>query len=113
MGIVVPYDKRTEVGYRSLDPSGESLRKLLYRQVSAKPEARAAPQSELDELVNWANIANDECDFGASLQLGSDLFNHSPQLAALTGRVLQTAYTLLGRDEYASIAAEHAASRSS
>lgn len=80
MGIVVPYDKRTEVGYRSLDPSGESLRKLLYRQVSAKPEARAAPQSELDELVNWANIANDECDFGASLQLGSDLFNHSPQV---------------------------------
>ena len=29
MGIVVPYDKETEVGYRALDPKGAELRKLL------------------------------------------------------------------------------------
>jgi hypothetical protein len=34
--------------------------------------------ADLDELVTWCNIANDECDFGMSLQLGLDLFCHDP-----------------------------------
>ena len=45
--------------------------------------AIARLQSELDEVVNWANIANDESDFGASLQLGQDLFNHSLAFAPI------------------------------
>ena len=73
--------------------------------------AIAAPQADLDDLVNWANIANDECDFGASLQLGIDLFNHSPTLAPLAGRTLRTAYSLLGREAFGEIAAEHAKAR--
>ena len=105
MGIVVPYDKETEVGYRALDPKGAALRKLLGRVAGADPRA----QSELDALVNWATIANDECDFGASLQLGQDLFNHEPaSFGRLAGRTLATAYTLLGRDDYATMARAHA-----
>ena len=68
----------------------------------------AVAQAELDELVHWANIANDECDFGASLQLGMDLFNHSLSYAPLAARTLVTAYTLLDRSAFATIAEAHA-----
>ena len=40
-----------------------------------------------------------------------DLFNHSPSFAPLAGRILSTAYTLLGRDAFARIAALHAKHR--
>ena len=73
--------------------------------------AKSARQAELDGLVNWANIANDESDFGASLQLGQDLFNHDLAFAPLAGRTLATAYTLLDRDAFAQIATMHAQSR--
>lgn len=68
-------------------------------------------QADLDDLINWANIANDECDFGASLRLGMDLFNHSPTLAPLAARVLKTAYTLLDREPFSVIATQHAKAR--
>ena len=112
MGIVVPYDKETEVGYRKLDPIGGALRTLLDKLEKAKGTGDNAAHSklreELDSLVNWANIANDECDFGASLQLGCDIFNHSPCFASLAGRTLSTAYTLLDREAFATIAERHA-----
>ena len=109
MGIVVPYDKKTELGYRELNPSGTALRKLLGALAAASGAARDAHQAELDELINWANIANDECDFGASLQLGHDLFNHSAAaFAEPAARVLQTAYALLGRDAFGKLAVDHA-----
>jgi hypothetical protein len=65
----------------------------------------------LDSLVNWANIANDEGDFGASLQLGADIFNHDMCFAPLAARTLSTAYELLDRPEYAAIAVAHAKQR--
>ena len=112
MGVVVPYDKKTELGYRNLDPSGPKLRKLLDELIKANDGiAKSARQAELDGLVNWANIANDESDFGASLQLGQDLFNHDLAFAPLAGRTLATAYTLLDRDAFAQIATMHAQSR--
>ena len=58
-----------------------------------------------------ANIANDESDFGASLQLGQDVFNHSLSFARLAARTLTTAYTLLDREPYAEIARMHAPRR--
>ena len=58
-------------------------------------------------VVRRANIANDECDFGASLQLGQDVFNHSLSYAPLAARTLATAYSLLGRDAYAEITKLH------
>ena len=107
MGIVVPYDRETQLGYRCLDPIGDRLRKLLDK--AEKRDAGAV--DELDATVNWANIANDECDFGASLQLGIDIFNHSLAFAPLAARTLSTAYTLLGRDEFATIVNLHLAQR--
>ena len=65
----------------------------------------------MDELVNWANIANDESDFGASLQLAADLFNHAPLFARQACALYRTAYTLLGRDAFAAIADAHAPAR--
>ena len=111
MGLVVPYDKQSEVGYRELSLSGGALRKLLDKLDGASGAARSTHQAELDELVHWANIANDECDFGASLQLGQDIFNHSLSYAALAGRTLSTSYMLLDRMEFATIAEQHAAAR--
>ena len=75
------------------------------------PKAKAKPQAELDDLINWANIANDESDFGASLQLGQDLFNHDLTFAPLAGRTLSMAYTLLDREVFAEIAGMHVGKR--
>jgi len=111
MGIVVPYDKKTELGYRALDPCGANLRKLLDKLDHASGAALPPLQAELDSTVHWANIANDECDFGASLQLGQDLFNHSLRFSSLAGRTLTTAYELLGREPLARIAAMHCKAR--
>ena len=114
MGIIVPYDRQSEVGYRTLSHTGKELRTLLDRLDKASAgSARSSAQAELDELVHWANIANDECDFGASLQLGQDLFNHSPSYAPLAARTLATAYTLLDRGAFATIAEAHARVRQS
>ena len=67
----------------------KELRTLLDRLEKASAgSARSSAQAELDELVHWANIANDECDFGASLQPGQDLFNHSLSYAPLAARTL-------------------------
>ena len=109
MGIVVPYDRQSEVGYRCLEPKGKELRALLDRLDQGR--ARAEDEAELDALVNWATIANDECDFGASLQLGAEIFNHSTKFASLASRLLSTAYTLLDRPAYAEIARLHGAQR--
>ena len=111
MGLVVPYDKPTELGYRKLHCTGAALRKLLAQIESSSGEARVGQQAELDDLVNWATIANDESDFGASLQLGQDLFNHSPAFGPLAARILSTAYTLLDREAFARIAVLHAKHR--
>ena len=53
MGIVVPYDKKTELGYRALDPCGNELRKLLDKLDKASGTARTPLQAELDDVVNW------------------------------------------------------------
>jgi hypothetical protein len=111
MGIVVPYDKDTEVGYRALDPKGAELRKLLDKLEKSTGAAKDAALQELDSLLNWATIANDESDFGASLQLGLDIFNHAPCFATLAARTLSTTYRLLGRDQFATIAEMHAVQR--
>ena len=84
---------------------------LLAGIVKATDETRGQLQADLDSLVNWANIANDEGDFGASLQLGLDVFNHDMLFARLAGRTLTTAYELLDRHEFAEIAAAHAKQR--
>lgn len=111
MGVVVPYDKATELGYRKLSLIGAELRTHLTKLEKADGPTHTALQATLDDVLNWAAIANDECDFGASLQLGLDIFNHSTVYARLAARTLGTAYTLLEREDYAEIARLHAQAR--
>ena len=111
MGVVVPYDKATELGYRKLSLIGAELRTHLTKLETADGPAHTALQATLDDVLNWAAIANDECDFGASLQLGLDIFNHSTVYARLAARTLGTAYTLLEREDYAEIARLHSQAR--
>lgn len=66
LGVVVPYDEESEVGYREPYLAGASLFKLLGRLDSAGSSANAEPKDleTLGELMNRSNIANDEGDFG-------------------------------------------------
>lgn len=60
---------------------------------------------KLQPIVTAANIANDECDFGTSLELGLDLFCFGGKVFHHTAlHLLQTAYNLLQRNEFALIA---------
>jgi len=111
VGVVFAYDRQLELGYRELHLTGKELRKLLGRIVHAPPAERPDVQAELDDLINWSNIANDESDFGASLRLGADLFNHDVCFAPQAAQQLSTAYTLLGRAPFAKLAKLHAAKR--
>ena len=66
------------------DPNRSFLRTCLLSRVRvnryfksllvAKEEGRAPDFSELDRLITFANIANDECDYGQALKLGLDMF---------------------------------------
>ena len=47
MGVVVPYDKATELGYRQLHCTGAALRKLLAQIEGSSGEERVAKQARL------------------------------------------------------------------
>lgn len=104
-GIVVPYNKKSQLGYRDLAvtdsklPEGGNylnyddyvqlngnvkyiiritgeLRKVLKQiENPPDPDARKTPLSKLEEVIRLATIAADECDFGTVLELGHDLFS--------------------------------------
>lgn len=60
--------------------------------------------SELQPLITNANIANDEGDFGTSIELGLDLFCHgSPKLHDLARPLLVTGYSLVHRPQFIAI----------
>lgn len=66
---------------------------------------RDAYLGKLQPIVTAANIANDECDFGTSLELGLDLFCFGGEVFHCTAlNLLRTAYSLLQRNEFAVIA---------
>ncbi|KAG8255728.1 hypothetical protein J6590_085796 [Homalodisca vitripennis] len=108
-GIVVPVDKKNDVGYRELAASNSMIKKMLKGLVDSKSEEeRAKYWEQLQPVITFANIANDECDFGTSLELGQDLFTYgSPLLHRSAKQLLTTAYTLLGRNEFATIIEVH------
>jgi hypothetical protein len=65
---------------------------------------RQAHLGTLQPVVTAANIANDECDFGTSLELGLDLFCFGGEVFHRTAlNLLKTAYNLLQRNEFALI----------
>lgn len=71
LGIVVPFNAKTEAGYRELPVVGDDLAELLARVQNGDASARKT----LSGLITRATIANDECDFGTSLLLGLDVFS--------------------------------------
>ncbi|KAK9506514.1 hypothetical protein O3M35_008437 [Rhynocoris fuscipes] len=109
IGVVVPYDKKTDVGYRCLAVSEDELIKILKKITSAENEReRDAAWSELQQVITAANIANDECDFGTSLELGLDMFAFGDELLHNSlERIMCTAYKLLNRNKFAEILHAH------
>lgn len=111
-GLVVPIDDN-EVGYR---PVGETRAKLLkmLKNIDQAPndDVRMAAFDPLQELITFVQLANDECDFGMGLELGTAMFCYgSKYLNKAASRMLSMAYSLLKRDLYKKIIECHLADR--
>ena len=104
LGIVVDCDK--DVGYRPLGVEAKELWKDLDSIANHGGDTK-----KLRELINWSSIANDESDFGNSLELGIDLFSSFPRFTKTARKVLSTSYTLLGRDVFCDIITLHCSER--
>ncbi|XP_053969593.1 histone PARylation factor 1-like [Anastrepha ludens] len=120
-GIVVPYDGKTEVGYRPLIISDAELKKILNFFVKAgasddggdNEDIKAAVIEKLQPVATAANIAMDECDFGTALELGIDLFcSGRRELHSLVQSLLVPAYSLLCRPQFIAISKAHIELRS-
>ncbi|XP_078044132.1 histone PARylation factor 1 isoform X2 [Augochlora pura] len=108
-GIVVPYNKKTELGYRNLAVTDSELKKILKRIGDAETdEERKIPFSKLEEVIRLATIAADECDFGTCLELGHDLFYSGvPHVQNKALNMLSLAYNLLQRPQFLEIVQAH------
>lgn len=119
-GIVVPYDRKTELGYRPLLETDAELKKILklFETAGSSEDdkddpVKAAVMEKLQPVATAASIAVDECDFGTALELGIDLFcSGHPQLHMLVSSLLVQAYSLLHRPQFIAIAKAHLESRS-
>ncbi|KAL9703187.1 hypothetical protein quinque_006705 [Culex quinquefasciatus] len=111
-GIVVPFDRKQELGYRELLESDASLKKILARfdkidNAADKIEFTAA-MTELQPIVTGAFIAVDECDFGTALELATDLFCHgTANLHDVMKPLFITAYSQLKRPQFIAIIKSH------
>ncbi|XP_014294927.1 histone PARylation factor 1 isoform X2 [Microplitis demolitor] len=112
-GIVVPYDKKTQLGYRQLALTDSHLLKLLNQIEKADcNEIRQSLMSKLEEVVRLATIAADECDFGTPLELGHSLFSSGVKyVQRIALQMFALAYNLLKRPEFLKIAEAHIANR--
>lgn len=111
-GIVVPYNKKSTVGYRPLSVSDKELVKICDRIAKSSSENRKKAMSDLQPVITMATIAVDECDFGTALELGIDLFcygNEHLDQSAL--RLLSSVYSVLDRDAFGQIAEAHLKNR--
>lgn len=108
LGIAVPYDKKTEVGWRELSVSDAELQAYLEKLLETKARGESPNFTELDRLITFANIANDECDPGQALKLGLDLFT-VVELDSDTANLLTPTYKLLNRDKFAEVIEAHTA----
>ncbi|XP_073967174.1 histone PARylation factor 1 [Choristoneura fumiferana] len=108
-GIMVPYDKKTQLGYRKLVESDANIKKLFTRLEEAKSEVeKDKVLSELQPVITYANIAVDECDFGTGLEVGIDMFcSGLKELESSTLNSLCSVYSLLNRAEFGSIIQAH------
>ncbi|XP_061397999.1 histone PARylation factor 1-like [Musca vetustissima] len=119
-GIVVPYESKTQLGYRPLIESDAELKRILKLFDSAgsnaddkNDEVKAAVMEKLQPIATAASIAVDECDFGTALELGIDLFcSGYTQLHMLISSLLVQAYSLLQRPQFIAISKAHLEQRS-
>ncbi|XP_060649062.1 histone PARylation factor 1-like [Drosophila nasuta] len=117
-GIVVPYERKSQQGYRPLPVSDAELKKILalFERKDLGVDSDNAKQAVLEKLqpvANAANIAVDECDFGTALELGLDLFSSGhKELHMLISSLLVPAYSLLSRPQFIAIAKAHMEQRS-
>ncbi|CAB0010940.1 unnamed protein product [Nesidiocoris tenuis] len=111
-GVVVPYDKKTDVGYRDIVENRATLQKLFESLEKAEGVEETAIWSKLTPYLTAANISNDECDFGGSLEFGLAMFcSGVAKLHTSVLQVLPTSYELLNRPQYGQIIRAHLANR--
>lgn len=108
-GLVVPYDKNTDVGYREIPETTASLKKIFRNIVEAETEDEKNKALDvLQELVTNVQFANDEGDPGMGLELGLDAFSFGGESLHNTIRhLLGVGYELLDRDQFATILTSH------
>lgn len=108
-GIVVPYDKKTQLGYRDLAATDNDLQKILKQiEEAGTSDERKTSLVKLEEVVRLATIAADECDFGTCLELGHDLFaNGGIHVQTTALQMLSIAYTHLQRLQLLKILEAH------
>lgn len=111
-GLVVPYNKETQVGYREIPETNANLKKMFDKILEADKSGDEAAKNksfdDLQELITNVQFANDEGDPGQGLELGIDLLVHGGNCFNSTIRHLLTvAYGLVRRDAFAKIANAH------
>ncbi|CAG2175129.1 unnamed protein product [Oppiella nova] len=109
-GFVVPYDKKTELGYRPLPQTDSELKKLFAAIIKVDVDVRneCKSMSELQEIIQLVSYANDECDFGMGLELGIDLFSCGEQYFHKSVLyLLSMAYDFLKREPFSRVIKAH------
>eukprot|EP01006_Ploeotia_vitrea_P039321 TRINITY_DN66334_c6_g1_i1.p1 TRINITY_DN66334_c6_g1~~TRINITY_DN66334_c6_g1_i1.p1 ORF type:complete len:327 (+),score=23.07 TRINITY_DN66334_c6_g1_i1:147-983(+) len=110
LGMVVPYNEKTEVGYRDLGYTPAQFKKLAEK--IGNDTANADQQEEFQTTITFADVANDECDHGHPLEIGLNLYCFDyAELQSTSCRLLATTYPLLNRQLFADIVTAHVKNR--
>ncbi|XP_035920027.1 histone PARylation factor 1-like isoform X1 [Anopheles stephensi] len=117
VGLVVPYDRKQDVGYRPLLESDAKLRRILSKfdklDRSANMDQYQEAMKELQPIITAANLAVDECDFGTMLELALDLFcSGAKSLTEVMKPLFFTGYSMAKRPQYIAIIKSHLDKRS-
>lgn len=112
LGLVVPFDRKTEVGYRDLIENDATLKKKLKIFLDSDIQDLNVAMSSIQPIIMAVNLATDECDFGTAIEFGIDLFcNGSKHLHNLALLFLRTGYNLVHRKEFIKIIEAHLKNR--
>nr|CAI5820192.1 unnamed protein product [Callosobruchus analis] len=112
IGLVVPYDKKTQLGYRELAMNNKELKNIFDKLQSCIAEQREKYLSDLQLVLTYASIAADECDFGTGIELGWNIISHGiDSLNSTALHYLASNYRLLNKEAFAKIAEAHMKNR--
>ncbi|CAH0628655.1 unnamed protein product [Chrysodeixis includens] len=108
-GIVVPYNKKTQLGYRHLVETDANLKKLFANlEKASNQNEKDKILSELQPVITYASIAVDESDFGTGVEVGIALFcSGLKELEPSALSSLTAAYSVLNRGAFAEIFKAH------